>query len=69
MEAPCVFCDEPVEVQARSTHQKVTGWEKRRSQGGANQIILREPLFEYAHATCIDERRHGIHPDQANLFE
>lgn len=69
MEVPCAFCDEPVDPQARSTHQRVTGWEKRRTQGGANQIILREPLLEFAHATCIDERKLGVIPNQANLFE
>lgn len=68
MKVPCAFCQEPVDPQAKSTHQKVMGWEKRRSQGGANQIILREPLFEYAHATCIDERKLGIHQKQASLF-
>lgn len=69
MQVPCEFCGEPVDSEARSTHQKIVGWEKRRSQGGANQIILREPLFVYAHGTCIDERKLGIHQNQAHLFE
>lgn len=69
MDIPCEFCGLPVNPKSRLTLQKVAGWEKKRSQGGANQIILREPLPNYAHASCIDERKQGIHPEQALLFE
>lgn len=65
----CPFCEEPVKPGAKSTFQRVQGWEKPRSQGGANQITLREPLPEFAHGLCIDERKLGIHPDQGYLFE
>jgi hypothetical protein len=68
MDIPCEFCGNPVNLKARNTLQKVTGWEKKRSQGGANQIILREPLPNFAHALCVDEYKQGIHPDQALLF-
>jgi hypothetical protein len=64
----CSFCGESVEPGARTTLQKVAGWEKKRSQGGANQIILRESLPEYAHNVCVEERKLGIHPNQAHLF-
>lgn len=69
MELPCAFCGEPVNPKAKSTHQKVMGWERKRSQGGANQIILREPLPEFAHRDCIDIAKMGIHQSQGNLFD
>ncbi len=65
----CVFCEEPLLPGDRQTLQKVTGWEKKRRQGGANQIILRKTLAEYAHALCVDDRKHGIHQDQGSFFE
>lgn len=64
----CAFCEEPVLPNDRQTLQKVTGWEKKRRQGGANQIILRETLPEYAHSLCVDDRKHGIHQDQGAFF-
>lgn len=69
MEILCEFCGDPINPKARSTYQKVTGWEKKRSQGGANQIILREPQAAFAHASCVDERKLGIHQNQTALFE
>lgn len=65
----CPFCNEVVDLKSSSVYQKVQGWEKRRTQGGANQITLREPLPELAHGLCIDERKLGIHPDQGYLFQ
>ncbi|KKL88663.1 hypothetical protein LCGC14_1922440 [marine sediment metagenome] len=65
----CAFCDEPVVPNDRFTLQKVTGWEKKRRQGGANQIILREILPEYAHNVCVDDRRRGVVQGQGLIFE
>ncbi len=69
MKVLCAFCEEPVIPNGLQTLQKVTGWEKKRRQGGANQIILRKTLAEYAHAMCVDDRKHGIHHDQGSFFE
>jgi hypothetical protein len=68
MKVVCSLCGEDVEPGARTTMQKVTGWEKKRRQGGANQIILRELLPEFAHSSCVEERKLGIHHNQALLF-
>ena len=65
----CTFCEEPVIPNGNQTLQKVTGWERKRRQGGANQIILRETLTEYAHSMCVEDRKHGIHQDQGSFFE
>lgn len=68
MDSACAFCGQPVVVKSKNTLQKVTGWEKRRSQGGANQIILREVLPEFAHVDCVEARKLGILPGQEALF-
>ncbi len=69
MKILCTFCEEPVVPNGAQTLQKVTGWEKKRRQGGANQIILREILPEYAHAMCADDRKRGVHQDQGTFFK
>lgn len=68
METLCSMCGNPVNPKSKNTMQRVQGWEKKRSQGGANQIILREVLPEFAHVDCVDARKLGILPGQEPLF-
>lgn len=66
----CEFCGEEVNPRHSQTYHAITGWEQKRTQGGANQITLREyadpPSF--AHSRCVDLRRHGIAPGQEALL-
>ena len=64
----CVFCEQPIDSEDRRTYRRVEGWEKPRSQGGANQITLRQSGDDHACSDCIDEIRAGRHPLQAELF-
>jgi len=68
MDVLCAFCEEPVDLKSQGVLQRITGWERKRRQGGANQITLRQTLPEYAHAWCVDDRKHGIHQKQATIF-
>jgi hypothetical protein len=65
----CKFCGKPLDPDSRveTVYQRVYGWEKKREAGGANQITLREPQQEWAHASCIDRMVHGIGVSQMAL--
>lgn len=68
-EAPCAFgCGRSVDLE-RDHHRRVHGWERTRSQGGANQIILREvEPGTVACEDCIRRGRYGIAQEQASLL-
>jgi len=53
----CDTCREPV-VEGRF-YRQVTGWEKPRAQGGANQITLREETGRVRCDRCTDRVKLG----------
>lgn len=70
-EGHCHFCSEPVYRQ-HGVCFGVIGWEAVRSQGGANQIIMRTRVPEkVAHPHCVrfanDRMKRGIALDQGAL--
>jgi hypothetical protein len=67
----CHFCAEPVDPFARDTYRRVTGWERKalaESRKGGSDIVLREPVDEYAHSGCVILVQQGLSPRQASLL-
>ncbi len=66
--APCHFCNREVDV-SQPHYIRVTGWERPRQQGGANQITLRrvEPDV-VACDGCIRRGRFAVSPGQEPLL-
>lgn len=63
----CVFCGE--KLNSNMAYRGIVGWEKPRSGGGANQIVLRKVMpGRFACDTCISLRRHGINDAQESLL-
>lgn len=60
----CCYCAEPCDDRYR----EVTGWEARRSGGGANQIIGRRETGRYACHACIRQIKDGVPPGSSALF-
>ena len=56
-EGNCTFCGSPINPDR--DYRKVTGWERRRDQGGTNAIRLREPTNEWACMACINLQAKG----------
>ena len=48
--------------------RKVMGFEKPRREGGANQIVLRQQLDEWACWECVMKRRQGINQMQDGML-
>jgi hypothetical protein len=63
----CALCGEQIDTNSRLVFRKVTGWEQKRSQGGANVIHLREEIDVWACDTCINRRKRGIDPAQGSF--
>lgn len=56
----CVLCGMRGIDEDRD-YQEVRGFVRKREQGGANQIRLRQPVPDrWAHATCVDNEAHGV---------
>lgn len=66
-QAKCVFCDEVLDVRADGTHQRISGWAKNRTGGGAHGVSLPERENKWAHSWCIDRATRG-HLQQATLL-
>lgn len=62
----CSFCG--TEIDESIAYQRIVGWERKRMQGGANQVTLRETRDEFACIHCIDKARHGLDPGQGSLL-
>jgi uncharacterized protein RhaS with RHS repeats len=58
----CHFCGARISPDAPGTYRRVTGWEKVRTQGGANAVTLRTETGEVACAACIGAVRNGVDP-------
>lgn len=73
MNVTCPFCGSPVDPLSRQTLQRITGWQRiagTRASGkhGGSDILARETVQEWAHPSCVDWLRNGIHPDQDALL-
>jgi hypothetical protein len=62
---PCMFCGEA--TTTGRGYEQVVGFRKRRSEGGANQIIQAKATERWACADCVDKMRAGLHPLQPSL--
>ena len=53
----CEDCGEPVRPDGLGTFRQVTGWEKVRGKGGANQIVLRKETGKYLCGGCGERKK------------
>ena len=60
----CVTCEKEVDPNARTTWQRVIGWERKRKGGGTNAVALRETLQQFMCGECMIQRLEGIDPMQ-----
>lgn len=63
----CIYGGERIKLNSPYTYEKVSGWVKRRSDGGANAVALREPMGIYACEMCISKLKQGAKIDQLSL--
>lgn len=66
--AICERCGEPVDVTMPGVAQHVCGWAVNRTDGGANQIALREPHNRWLCAGCLAVLRSGHDDHQESMF-
>lgn len=64
MSAPCRFCGKGVERRGTDVYVEQSGWSVVRSQGGSNQLSLRQETGRVAHGRCVRLANRGI--DVAN---
>jgi ribosomal protein S27E len=68
----CVDCGNQVDPTKSGSFREVTGWEKIRMHGGANQIVLRRETVRLMCNGCGEVRkinaRRGISPQQETLI-
>lgn len=65
----CVF--DGKEIDPRTAYRRVTGWERKsalESRKGGSDIVLREPIEEYACGACITRLQAGIAVGQESLL-
>jgi hypothetical protein len=69
--ARCSFCLQPVDPAARTTYRRVEGWERKAladSRRSGSDIVLRQPLDEYACPVCISRIQAGLSIAQEALL-
>lgn len=68
----CVSCKEPVDVTRAGFYREVSGWERTRAKGGANQIAFRRETGRLLHAGCAEQwklrERMGVGDEQRSLL-
>lgn len=64
----CSVCGEVVDERRQTVYNKVTGWEKKRDQGGTNALRLREPDNEFMCVICMDKLTRGLSAGQMDLY-
>ena len=68
----CALCGGELLTSGERIYRKVEGWERpgKGSTGrSGSSLVLREPLDEYAHSTCIEKKRLGVQPTQPSLLD
>jgi hypothetical protein len=67
----CALCNQEVDPSARTTFQRVEGWERKAlsaSRKSGSDIVCREPREEFAHSHCVDRQRSGVPISQESLL-
>jgi hypothetical protein len=68
----CLDCNDLVDPQRVGIYRQVIGWEKVRTGGGANAIVLRKETGDLLCGGCGERRklhdRMGIQPGQETLI-
>ena len=71
-EAPCVFCQKPLNPDDPTVWHRVRGWERKApTQGtrkGGSDITLREARDEFACDGCIWRQKHHLNANQEALI-
>ena len=62
----CEFCGTPIR-NPNTSYRKVTGWERKRTDGGTNALRCREPHDEWACTVCVDKEAKGIGVGQIGM--
>lgn len=63
----CEKCNRQMDDKVETVWNFVTGWEKRREQGGTNHIALRTPQDTYCCNGCMQLLLAGLDPGQQAL--
>ena len=68
----CPLCGELVDPVAPTTWRRISGWERSAHRagaraGGGSDIVLREPVGDYAHPECIARAKAGLSAGQEAL--
>lgn len=66
----CSLCSKPVDPSSRSTLQRIAGWERRaigEHRRSGSDIVLRERVEEFAHASCVERAKLGLPAQQEAL--
>lgn len=64
--ARCCMCNDPVDE--KRAWSEVTGWVRRRDQGGANHVAMPKPLSRHMCMHCMDKLQAGLDPGQTSLW-
>jgi hypothetical protein len=71
MSARCHYCGSAVDPFARSTWQRVHGWQRRALSGtsrrGGSDIAVREAREQWACDECVRRLQRGVAPRQGSL--
>ena len=62
------ICDLCGTRPASDGYREISGWEKLRAQGGANQIVARKETGQRACTNCIELMRRGLSLEQGDLW-
>jgi hypothetical protein len=57
--ANCEYCGKELDVRADGTHQRISGWAKNRSGGGAHGVSVPVRENKWAHGWCVDAATRG----------
>jgi len=68
----CVYCNEPVDPDARTTWHLIVGWERRAQKGssrrGGSDVALRQRRDKLACDRCVRRLKRRIAPTQGELL-
>lgn len=63
----CAICGDEVDDRRTEPYTEVTGWERRRDQGGTNALALRKPTGRAMCSSCMERMKMGLAPGQLSL--
>lgn len=63
----CCECGEAHDERVTTMWAQVTGWEKRRAQGGTNHVALRRPTGQFMCGGCMTLRLADVDPNQLTI--